>query len=307
MAKGRQKTGGKEKAEAKRKQKKEEPPQLKRLKTRVRNLETKLSESVPKGDLESLKSDLEGKISELEAKLARSVPEGDLEAVRTDLKGKIAGLEAKLARSVPKSDADSLNARIGELEARLSDSVPKKRLNEASTKLEELEATNQRLGVKTEELESQVGGMKSRIQSLELEESSHLREIDALKGKAKEVDARTKETREAVVAVAKRARYQRGDGGGYWMSNEDWEELRGLLTPPDEGADSGSEHKFEVSGKCVGCGMTERDLEQALSILRTWPEDSEKEQRMAELNTCKGGLLGKGRLWDAPEPEASEI
>ena len=39
--------------------------------------------------------------------------------------------------------------------------------------------------------------------------------------------------------------------------------------------------------------MTERDFQQALSILDAWPEDSEKKERMAELKTCKNDRLAK--------------
>jgi len=52
-----------------------EPPQVKRLKTRVRNLQSKLAESIPKAELESLKATLEARVTDLEAKLARSIPE----------------------------------------------------------------------------------------------------------------------------------------------------------------------------------------------------------------------------------------
>lgn len=238
-----------------------EPPQLKRLKTRVRNLESKLSNSVPKQDLEALKRSMEGKIAEL---------------------------QAVLARSVPKSDADSLNARIGELEGQLAESVPKMQLEEVRRKVEELETRNQTLEVGNGGLESQVKELGSRLQDLELTESAQVKEIKVLKERATEADTRRKETIENIEAVTKRARFRKQDGG-YWMGHEDWQELRGLIAPLS--AEEAKEHKFEVSGKCAGCGMTEPEFQQALSILEAWPEDSEKKERIAELKTCKNDLL----------------
>jgi uncharacterized coiled-coil protein SlyX len=248
---------------AKSKKPKGESPQLQRWRTRVKNLESKLSESVPKTDLEALKGRLEGKVSEL---------------------------QAELARSVPKSDADALRARIGELQGRLSESVPKGQLEEASRRVGELETSNRALEAGKRESESLVGELRSRIQGLELKESSQADEIAALKGRAADVDARANETMENIKAVTKRARYRKEDNG-YWIGNEDWQELRGLLSPLSM---EEKEHKFEVSGRCAGCGMTENDFRQALSILETWPEDSEKKERMAELKTCKNDLAKPG-------------
>jgi uncharacterized coiled-coil protein SlyX len=240
-----------------------ESPQLKRLRTRVRNLESKLSDSVPKQDLEALKGILESQLSEL---------------------------QGELARSVPKSDADSLSARIRELEGVLGESVPRLELEEASRKMRGLEARNQTLEVGNEELESQVRELKSRVQGLELKESSQTKEIEGLKRRVTEVDTRAKEKTENIMAVTKRARYTREDRG-YWMGDEDWRELRGLIAPLS--GEDAKEHKFQVSGKCAGCGMTELDFQQALSILDAWPEDSEKKERIAELKTCKNDRLAK--------------
>jgi len=69
---------------------KKEAPHIKRLRTRIKNLESKLAESVPK-------------------------------AVKTDLEAKIAGLESKLAESVPKSQAEALKDRLMETESKLSE------------------------------------------------------------------------------------------------------------------------------------------------------------------------------------------
>jgi predicted nuclease with TOPRIM domain len=73
-----------------------EPPQVKRLKTRVRNLKDKLAESVPRTEMESLKANLEAKTGNLETRLARSVPKEELDALRARLKE----MESKLAESI---------------------------------------------------------------------------------------------------------------------------------------------------------------------------------------------------------------
>jgi len=248
---------------AKSKKPKGESPQLQRLRTRVKNLKSKLSESVPKTDLEALKGRLEGEVSEL---------------------------QAELARSVPKSDAVALSARIGELQGLLSESVPKGQLEEASRRVDQLEMSNRTLEAGNRESESLVGELKSRIQSLDLKESSQANEIAALKERAAEADARANETMENIKSVMKRARYRKEDNG-YWIGHEDWQELRGLISPLSM---EEKEHKFEVSGRCAGCGMAENDFRQALSILEAWPEDSEKKERMAELKTCKNDLAKSG-------------
>lgn len=255
-----------------------ESPQVKRLKTRVKNLELKLSESVPKQDMEALGGKLEGKISEL---------------------------QGELANSVPKSDADSLSARIRELEGVLAESVPKPDLEEANTKVGELEAIKKSLEAGKEELESQVRELQSTVQRLERTESSQTKEIGMLKGRVADTDARAKQTIENIDVVTKRARYRKEDRG-YFMRDEDWQELRRLIAPL-RGEEA--EHKFDVSGRCAGCGMTEQDLQQALAILEAWPEDSEKKERMAELKICRNDLPAKPRRREAvvsaeEEPEA---
>ena len=236
-------------------------PQLERLKTRVRNLESKLSESVPKRDLEAMKGRLEGQVSTLRARL-----EG----------------------SVPKSEADSLRAHVGELEGLLAESVPRPQLEEASRKVDELETLKRALEAGKLELDSKVGELKSRIQDLELSESSQLREIVALKERAAAADLRAKETIERIELLTKKARYRKEDGG-HSMQSEDWRELRSLVAP--HSVEDSREHKFGVKGTCVGCGITELEFEQGLSILQGWPEDSEKNERIAELKTCSNELL----------------
>ncbi|MDG7020745.1 MAG: hypothetical protein JRN23_02295 [Nitrososphaerota archaeon] len=255
---------------------KSESPQLKRLRTRVKNLESKLSGSVPRGELEALKRDLDAQVS---------------------------ALREELAASVPRTEADALRARIGELEERLAGSVPKGQLEKANRKVDDLEARNQELAARNGELEPQVGDLRSRIKSLETGEASQAREIEAVKGRAAEADMRGRETVRSIEAVANRARYRKDDGG-YWLRNEDWQELRGLIAPVTGGTSPGGEHKFDVSGKCAACGMTERYLEEAVSILQTWPEDSEKKERMAELRRCKGELGVRRQVIQEPAASA---
>ena len=207
-----------------------------------------------------------------------------MEALKRILEGKLSELQGELARSVPKSDADSLSERIRELEGLLGESVPRLELEEATRKMGGLEARNQTLEVGNEELESQVRELESRVQGLELKESAQTKEIEGLKGRVTEVDTRAKETIENIEALTKRARYRKEDRG-HWIGDEDWQELRGLIAPLS--GEEAKDHKFQISGECAGCGMTERDFQQALSILDAWPEDSDKKERMAELKTCK--------------------
>jgi chromosome segregation ATPase len=86
------------------------PPQIKRLNTKLRNLASKLAESVPKTELESLKSALESNVRDLEARLAKSIPKAEAES----LKEKAAGLESRLVKAERELDASRL--RIKELE-----------------------------------------------------------------------------------------------------------------------------------------------------------------------------------------------
>jgi uncharacterized coiled-coil protein SlyX len=138
--------------------------QVKRLKTRMRNLQSKLAESVPKTELEALRTTSETKIAELEAKLAQSVPkeevdalgarlrelefkqaesiprseaEAELESASSKLRGGIEELQKKLVSS--KSEADSQRAELARLEGRLAESISKaeseSKVNDLKTKL----------------------------------------------------------------------------------------------------------------------------------------------------------------------------
>ena len=82
---------------------KKETPELKRLKTRIRNLKLKLSESLPKTELDAIRRNLEAKIGGLEAKLAQSVPKVDAEI----LAAKVKELESRLGVSILKEEAEA--------------------------------------------------------------------------------------------------------------------------------------------------------------------------------------------------------
>ena len=91
---------------------KREPPQIKRLKTKVQNLASKLAESVPKTELESLRSTLESSVRDLEARLAQSIPKTEAES----LKEKVAGLESRLSEA--ERELEAARVRIKELETK---------------------------------------------------------------------------------------------------------------------------------------------------------------------------------------------
>ena len=110
--------------------------QVKRLKTRIQNLQSKLAESVPKTELEADRATSEAKIAELEAKLERSVPKEEMDA----LQGRLRELESKQAEPIPKSEAEA-----------------------------ELESTSSKLRGEVEELERKLVGSKSEVDSLRAE------------------------------------------------------------------------------------------------------------------------------------------
>jgi len=64
-------------------------PKGKRLEQRVRELEAKLADSVPKTELETIRSNLQSKIAELQSRLSESVPKTKLDATKTDLQTRI--------------------------------------------------------------------------------------------------------------------------------------------------------------------------------------------------------------------------
>jgi len=87
----------------------------KRLQERVTELEGKLAQSVPKTELDAVRSNLQSKITELQRRLSESVSKTTLDETKKDLQAKILGLEANLRESVPKSEAEALRAKVNEL------------------------------------------------------------------------------------------------------------------------------------------------------------------------------------------------
>jgi hypothetical protein len=114
------------------------------------------------------------------------------------------------------------------------------------------------------------------------------------------LDVRTLQKKfEKLSALSEEARHDKATGN-YWMDADDWRELRGLIASSVEQvqAELGEErpgHDFALSGDCIGCGMAESYYKGAMAVLEGWPEDSEKDERMAELVTCKHDLKGPSR------------
>jgi hypothetical protein len=94
----------------------------KKLEERVKELEGKLADSVPK--------------AELQRRLSGSVSKATLDATKEDLKTKITGLEVKLRESVPKSQAEALRGKVKELPAGRR-SLPHNDLSDPASRLSE--------------------------------------------------------------------------------------------------------------------------------------------------------------------------
>jgi hypothetical protein len=77
------------------------------LQDSVKELEEKPANSVPKTELETVRSSLESKIAELERTLCESAPKTRLEVARKDLQAKITDLETKLRDSIPRSEGEA--------------------------------------------------------------------------------------------------------------------------------------------------------------------------------------------------------
>ncbi len=96
----------------------------------------------------------------------------------------------------------------------------------------------------------------------------------------------TREIAEKMKTIANKGIYEE-EKEGYRIGSRDWEELQELIDSLRRGEEkTESEHRFADSEKCVGCGMTEVYYKQALSILQEWPENSERNERIAELKAC---------------------
>jgi hypothetical protein len=103
---------------------------------------------------------------------------------------------------------------------------------------------------------------------------------------------------ERIKALTARAEYDE-EAGRYWVDAADLRELQELVAPyfsetsPEPEGKPG--HDFGDSGNCAGCGMTQSYYEGAMNVLKGWPEDSERKERMAELRACKQDLRGRPR------------
>ena len=130
-----------------------------RLLERIKELEAKLASSVPKGEFDAVKLNLQLEIDDLQRRLSDSVPRADLEYVKSELRriydlrgryscrgeeteelrARISELE-KLLRSTlgPDTEQDSrvLAEKIQTFEPRLSESVPRRELEAVRTEAE---------------------------------------------------------------------------------------------------------------------------------------------------------------------------
>lgn len=97
-----------------------EPPHVKRLRSRVRNLERKLAESIPKAEADAIRTDLEARVRRLQEELSKFVPRDELDEAKAQLEARIRELEKRLADSVPRRQVESLERRIGDAESELA-------------------------------------------------------------------------------------------------------------------------------------------------------------------------------------------
>ena len=139
------------------------------------------AESVPRTEVDSLRTSLVAKISDLEAKLSESMPRQEVDKLHVRLRQ----LESLLAESVPrreaKAESDSLRMKVAQLHDRLAELVPKTELetkvNELATAkkaIEDLKGQLSRSSIKIEELQSKLSDsvprkeletMKNRLES----------------------------------------------------------------------------------------------------------------------------------------------
>ena len=129
---------------------------------RVKELESELSEA--RRDLEVTKATIEdfagkfsqssAKIDELELKLSNSVPRAELETIKEEAESKITKLESELAVSVPRIEADALSKKANGLEAAL---------DEMREKLNSAEARNRDLELRLAPSRSEIGVLKEEL------------------------------------------------------------------------------------------------------------------------------------------------
>ena len=92
---------------------KRETPQVKGLKTRVKNLTLKLADSVPKAELEAMKGKLEAKVKDFQSKLTESIANN--EETKAQLSSRIRELEEQLSES--KAELEVARNKIKEIES----------------------------------------------------------------------------------------------------------------------------------------------------------------------------------------------
>jgi hypothetical protein len=134
------------------------------------------AESVPKTEMDFRRASLVARIGDLEAKLSESVPRQEVDKLHVRLRQ----LESLLAESVPrreaKSEADSLRANVAHLQDRLAGSVPKAELE---AKVNELATARKTI----EDLGGQLSSSSARIVELQskLSDSVPRTELETIK------------------------------------------------------------------------------------------------------------------------------
>ena len=174
---------------------------------KIDEVQGKLSNSVPRTELETIRGELQSKIVDLEGKLAASVPKSEadalaekanrLEAVLTETREKLNSAEAKgrdlelkLTESVPKADAEAksreLTDRIRELESKLSESVPRIELDAAKA---QAESTIRELQGKLSESRSEADALKEKVAGLDSRVAEAERQLETARSRIKELEA----------------------------------------------------------------------------------------------------------------------
>lgn len=147
-----------------------------RSSSKIDELQSELSKSIPRDEVETVKAQLESKNADLEQKLAVSVPRSEAD----ELKSTITELEMKLGQSVPKNEADALNENTSRLEATLTETREKLALAEANGRDLESKLAE---SVSRTELEAAKTAAETRISELQTQLSESKSEADALREK----------------------------------------------------------------------------------------------------------------------------
>ena len=163
-------------------------------------------DSVPKAELDAVKSNLQGKITELqkswrtldaankvlEKKLATS--NSEIDSLRAD----IAQLQNTLAESIRKAESE---AKVNQLETKLSDA--RRELEVAKTKIDELQAKLSNSVPRTE-MDSARAEAESRIQELQEKLSDSKSNADALQEKVAALEPKVAEAERKLDAARSR-------------------------------------------------------------------------------------------------------